>query len=68
MMPTYPQSPVLGQMMSQPLTISSILQFAARHYGSSEIVSRRVEPDLQSELHRYAYRDCERARAAWPVP
>jgi fatty-acyl-CoA synthase len=61
-MPSYPQSPVMGQMMSQPLTISSILQFAARHYGGSEIVSRRVEPDLP-ELHRYTYRDCElRAR------
>jgi fatty-acyl-CoA synthase len=49
-------------MMSQPLMISSIIQFAARHYGSSEIVSRRVEPDL-SELHRYTCRDCElRAR------
>jgi acyl-CoA synthetase (AMP-forming)/AMP-acid ligase II len=58
-MPSYPQSPVMGQMMSQPLTISSILQFAARHYGSSEIVSRRVEPDMP-DLHRYTYRDCER--------
>jgi fatty-acyl-CoA synthase len=52
----------MGQMMSQPLMISGIIQFAARHYGSSEIVSRRVEPDL-AELHRYTYRDCElRAR------
>jgi fatty-acyl-CoA synthase len=61
-MPSTPQSPVMGQMMSQPLTISSILHFAARHYGGSEIVSRRVEPDMP-ELHRYTYRDCElRAR------
>jgi fatty-acyl-CoA synthase len=60
-MPSYPQSPVMGQMMSQPLTISSILQFAARHYGGSEIVSRRVEQDMPA-LHRYTYRDCE-ARA-----
>jgi fatty-acyl-CoA synthase len=52
----------MGQMMHQPLMISSIIQFAARHYGSSEIVSRRVEPDL-ADLHRYTYRDCElRAR------
>jgi fatty-acyl-CoA synthase len=58
-MQTYAASPVMGQMMSQPLMISSILQFAARHYGSTEIVSRRVEGDL----HRYTYRDCElRAR------
>ena len=56
-------SMLMGQMMHQPLLISSILQFAARHYGVSEIVSRRVENDLQSELHRYTYRDCElRAR------
>jgi fatty-acyl-CoA synthase len=58
-MQTYAASPVMGQMMSQPLMISSILQFAARHYGGAEIVSRRVEGDL----HRYTYRDCElRAR------
>jgi acyl-CoA synthetase (AMP-forming)/AMP-acid ligase II len=61
-MQTTPQSPVMGQMMSQPLAISSIIQFAARHYGGSEIVSRRVEADMP-ELHRYTYRDCElRAR------
>lgn len=60
-------SPLMGQMMHQSLTISSILQFAARHYGASEIVSRRVEAGpqagLQEALHRYTYRDCElRAR------
>jgi fatty-acyl-CoA synthase len=61
-MQTTMPSPVMGQMMNQPLAISSIIQFAARHYGGSEIVSRRVEPDL-TELHRYTYRDCElRAR------
>jgi fatty-acyl-CoA synthase len=57
----------MGQMMHQSLTISSILQFAARHYGASEIVSRRVEAGpqagLSDALHRYTYRDCEsRAR------
>ena len=51
------QAPLLGQMMHQSLTVSSILAFAARHYGASEIVSRRVEADLQGELHRYTYRD-----------
>jgi fatty-acyl-CoA synthase len=57
-MQSYPQSPVMGQMMSQPLLISTIIDFAARHYGHVEIVSRRVEGDL----HRYTYRDCrERA-------
>lgn len=44
----------MGQMMNQPLLISSILEFAARHYASSEIVSQRVEGDL----HRYTFHDC----------
>lgn len=52
----YPMSPLQGQMMDQPLLISGILEFAARHYGATEIVSRRVEGDL----HRYTYRDCAR--------
>ena len=54
----YPLSPLMGQMMDQPLLVSSIITFAARHYGASEVVSRRVEGDI----HRYTYRDCE-ARA-----
>jgi 3-(methylthio)propionyl---CoA ligase len=50
---------LMGQMMSAPLLISSIIKHAARYYGSTEIVSRRTEGDL----HRYTYRDCElRAR------
>ena len=53
-MSSYPKSPLMGQMMSEPLLISSIIEFAARHYGNSEIVSRRVEGDL----HRYTYREC----------
>ena len=61
-METRAPGPLMGQMMDQPLMISSILQFAARHYGASEIVSRRTEPSRQAELHRYTYRDCE-ARA-----
>ncbi|CAN7502916.1 3-(methylthio)propionyl-CoA ligase [Duganella sp. LjRoot269] len=52
----YPQSPLMGQMMNQPLLVSGILEFAARHYANSEIVSRRVEGDL----HRYTFRDCHR--------
>ncbi len=56
---SYPKSPLMGQMMNQPLLISSIIEFAARHFGNNEIVSRRVEGDL----HRYTYRECEqRAR------
>ncbi|WP_307719793.1 3-(methylthio)propionyl-CoA ligase [Massilia sp. YMA4] len=52
-----PQSPLMGRMMDEPLLVSSILDFAARHYGASEIVSRRVEGDI----HRYNWREC-RAR------
>jgi len=51
-----PVSPVLGQMMDEPLLVSGILEYAARHFGTSEIVSRRVEGDV----HRYTWRDCRR--------
>ena len=47
---------MLGQMMSQPLLISSLLVHAERHHGTREIVSRRVEGDI----HRYTYRDLAR--------
>jgi fatty-acyl-CoA synthase len=49
----YPQSRH-GPDDEPALLISSILEFAARHYGGSEIVSRRVEGDM----HRYTFRDC----------
>ncbi|ROZ75798.1 3-(methylthio)propionyl-CoA ligase [Ramlibacter sp. WS9] len=42
-----------GQMMQQPLLISSLLVYAERHHGEQEIVSRRIEGDI----HRYTYRD-----------
>ena len=45
-MPDYPMSPLQGQMMDAPLLVSGIIEFAARHYGDGEIVSRRVEGDL----------------------
>src|SRR5262245_46297240 len=45
-----------GQMMQQPLLISSLIVHADRHHGSTEIVSRRVEGDI----HRYTFRDCHR--------
>jgi fatty-acyl-CoA synthase len=49
----------MGQMMSQPLLISSIIKHADRYFGQNEIVSRRVEGDI----HRYTYHDCHtRAR------
>ena len=37
---------MFGLMQDQPLLISSLIEFAARHHGSTEIVSRRVEGDL----------------------
>jgi fatty-acyl-CoA synthase len=42
-----------GQMMQQPLLISTLLTHAERHHGDQQIVSRRVEGDI----HRYSFRD-----------
>ena len=42
-----------GQMMQQPLMISSLLVHAERHHGEQQIVSRRVEGDI----HRLNYRE-----------
>ena len=44
---------MLGLMQSQPLLISSLIDFAQRHHPEAEIVSRRVEGDL----HRCTYKD-----------
>jgi len=44
---------MLGLMQNQPLLISSLIDFAQRHHGDVEIVSRRVEGDI----HRYRWRD-----------
>ena len=38
---------MLGLMQDQPLLISSLIEFAERHHGDAEIVSRRVEGDIQ---------------------
>jgi 3-(methylthio)propionyl---CoA ligase len=46
---------VFGLMQSQGLMISSILTHAARHHGSSEVVSRTHE----NTTHRYTWRDVE---------
>jgi acyl-CoA synthetase (AMP-forming)/AMP-acid ligase II len=43
---------MLGLMQDQPLLISSLIEFADRHHGDAEIVSRRVEGDL----HRTTWR------------
>jgi fatty-acyl-CoA synthase len=43
---------MLGLMQSQQLLISSLIDFAARNHGDSEVVSRRVEGDI----HRSNYK------------
>jgi fatty-acyl-CoA synthase len=48
--------PMLGLMQQQSLLISSLIDFAEKHHGDSEIVSRRVEGDI----HRYAWADVAR--------
>ncbi|MCR4158404.1 long-chain-fatty-acid--CoA ligase [Kerstersia gyiorum] len=47
---------MLGNMMHQPLLISSVLRHAATYHGKTEIVSRTVE----GPLHRYTYADAWR--------
>jgi fatty-acyl-CoA synthase len=42
-----------GQMMYQPLLISSLLRHAERHHGEQQVVSRGVE----DEVHRLTYRE-----------
>ncbi len=44
---------MLGLIQDRPLLISSLIEFAERHHGDVEIVSRRVEGDI----HRYTWRD-----------
>jgi fatty-acyl-CoA synthase len=44
---------MLGLMQNQPLLISSLLEFADRQHGDTEIVSRRVEGDI----HRTSWRE-----------
>jgi 3-(methylthio)propionyl---CoA ligase len=44
---------MLGLMQSQPLLISSLIEFADQHHGDTEIISRRVEGDI----HRYTWAD-----------
>jgi 3-(methylthio)propionyl---CoA ligase len=51
--PSPQETNMLGLMQSQPLLISSIIEFADRHHGKAEIVSRTVE----GGIHRYTYRD-----------
>jgi len=44
---------MLGLMQQQSLLISSLIEFANRHHGDGEVVSRRVEGDI----HRYTWAD-----------
>ena len=47
------KAPMLGLMQQQSLLISSLIEFADRHHGDGEVVSRRVEGDV----HRYSWSD-----------
>ena len=42
---------MFGLMQQQSLLISSLIEFADRHHGDGEVVSRRVEGDV----HRYTW-------------
>jgi acyl-CoA synthetase (AMP-forming)/AMP-acid ligase II len=44
---------MFGLMQQQSLLISSLVEFANRHHGDGEVVSRRVEGDV----HRYTWAD-----------
>lgn len=44
-----------GLMMDKPLLISSLLDYAAKYHGATEIVSRTIE----GPIHRYTYADAE---------
>ncbi len=55
-MKQYPKSPLMGQMMNQPLLISRLINHADRYHSETEIVSRRVEGDI----HIYSYSDCHK--------
>ncbi len=47
---------MLGLMQRTPLLISSLITHAAKHHGSTEVVSKTVE----GAIHRYTYRQAER--------
>ena len=44
---------MLGKMMDTQLTINSLIEFAVKFHGSTEIVTRSVE----GPIHRYTYAD-----------
>jgi acyl-CoA synthetase (AMP-forming)/AMP-acid ligase II len=47
---------MFGLMQQQSLLISNLIDFADRHHGDGEVVSRRVEGDI----HRYTWADVAR--------
>jgi fatty-acyl-CoA synthase len=47
---------MLGLMQPKKLLISSLITHAARHHGTTEVVSKTVE----GAIHRYTYADVER--------
>ena len=49
-------APLLGTMMDRPLLVSSLIEHAAAHHGSTEVVSRTVE----GGIHRCGYADVDR--------
>ncbi|MCX8520432.1 MAG: AMP-binding protein, partial [Rhodoferax sp.] len=55
---------MLGLMQSQQLLIASLIDFAERHHGASEVVSRRVEGDIhRSNYQQVAARSRQVAHA-----
>ncbi len=61
---------MLGLMQDQPLLISSLIEFAEKHHGDGEIVSRRVEGDIhRTDWAAIAKRSRQVARAldAWSL-
>ena len=44
---------MFGLMQQQSLLISSLIEFANRHHGDGEVVSRRIEGDI----HKYTWAD-----------
>ena len=55
---------MLGLMQDQPLAISSLIEFAARHHHDGQIVSRRVEGDIHRTTYREAAARARRVAAA----
>ena len=47
---------MLGLMQDRPLLISNLIEFADKHHGDGEVVSRRVEGDI----YRYTWSDVAR--------